>query len=250
MTSIRYSDTLPVHGLHWFTDIQSTSSLKLLYSEAFRIPNFYEAYYESYNSHKTNPDIGSERIRAIEIAWSHKISGSVFGNLSLYRFTIYDLIDQVLDESDGLTQFRNIGKATGTGAEYELRYKHPGNSTQAFLNFTLQRTIDNNTNEILSNSPSFLVKSGIVFNVSKYFNVVPEFFYETGRKTLSGNKTGDVYLFNLGINSCKFLKHFEASLKARNLFNIKYYAPAGNEHAQDKLVQDSRNIYLKLTAHF
>jgi hypothetical protein len=118
------------------------------------------------------------------------------------------------------------------------------------LNFTLQRTIGNNTDESLSNSPLFLVKSGVVFNVSKYFNVVPEFFYETGRKTLSGNKTGDVYLFNLGINSCKFLKYFEASIKARNLFNIKYYVPGGNEHVQDKLVQDSRNIYLKLTFHF
>ena len=226
------------------------SSLKLLYSAAFRIPNFYEAFYESLNVHETNPDIGSEKIRAIEIAWSQKISGSVFGNLSLYRFTIYNLIDQILDQSDGMTQFQNIGKATGTGAEYELRYKNPGNSNQAFLNFTLQRTIDNSTDEILSNSPSFLVKSGIVFKVSKYFNVVPEFFYETGRKTLSGNKTGDVYLFNLGINSCKFLKYFEASLKARNLFNIKYYVPGGNEHVQDKLVQDSRNIYLKLTFHF
>ncbi len=226
------------------------SALKFLYSEAFRIPNFYEAYYESNNNHKVNPDINSERVRTAEIAWSHKISGSVFGNLSLYRFTIFNLIDQVLDASDGLTQFRNIGKATGTGAEYELRYKHPGNSNQAFLNFSLQRAIDNNTNEVLSNSPSFLIKSGIVCNISKYFNVVPEFFYESGRKTLLGNNTGDTYLFNIGINSCKFLKHFEASLKARNLFNVKYYVPAGNEHVQDKLVQDSRNIYLKLTAHF
>lgn len=105
--------------------ISGASSIKLLYSEAFRIPNLYEAYYESYNSHKTNPDIKSERIRATEIAWSHEISGSVFGSLSVYRFTIYNLIDQVLDKNDGLTEFLNIGRATGTGAEYELRYKHP-----------------------------------------------------------------------------------------------------------------------------
>jgi len=95
-----------------------------------------------------------------------------------------------------------------------------------------------------------MVKSGIVCSFSKYFNLVPEFFYETGRKTLSGNKTGNVCLINFGINSCKFLKYFEASLKARNLFNIKYYAPGGNEHIQDGLIQNSRNIYVKLTAHF
>jgi outer membrane cobalamin receptor len=227
-----------------------SSSVKLLYSEAFRIPNFYEAYYESYNNHKINPDIKSEKIRTAEITWSHEISRSVFGNLSVYRFTIYNLIDQVLDKSDGLTEFMNIGKATGTGAEYELRYKHPANDNQAFLNFTLQRSVDNNSDQILSNSPEFMVKSGIVCSFSKYFNIVPEFFYETGRKTLAGNRTGNVCLFNFGINSCKFLKYFEASLKTRNLFNIKYFVPGGNEHVQDVLVQDSRNIYLRLTAHF
>lgn len=227
-----------------------SSSVKLLYSEAFRIPNFYEAYYKSYNVHKTNPDIKSERIRAAEITWSHKISGSVFGNLSVYRFTIYNLIDQVLDKNDELSEFMNIGKATGTGAEYEFRYKHPTNDNQAFLNFTLQRSVDNNSEQLLSNSPEFMVKSGIVCAFSKYLNFVPEFFYETGRKTLAGNKTGDVYLFNFGITSCRFLKYFEASLKAQNLFNIKYYVPGGNEHIQDELIQDSRIIYLKLTAHF
>ena len=75
-------------------------------------------------------------------------------------------------------------------------------------------------------------------------------FLRDREKNSSGNKTDNVYLVNLGINSCKFLKYFEASLKARNLFNIKYNVPGGNEHVQDKLVQDSRNIYLKLTVHF
>ena len=64
----------------------SSSSLKLLYSQAFRIPNIYESFYESYDSHKTNPDIRSEMIHATEIAWSHKLPGSFYG--SLYRFTI------------------------------------------------------------------------------------------------------------------------------------------------------------------
>lgn len=226
------------------------SSLKLLYNEAFRIPNLYESFYESINDHKSNPDIRSERIRATEFVWSHKLSGSFYGTLSLYMFSIVNLIDQVLDESDELTVFRNISKADGNGAEYELRYIHPVNKNQAFLNLTLQRTEDENTETILSNSPAFMVKSGFVFAVSKYFNVVPEFFYETGRRTLAGNKTGDIYLFNFGINSVKFLKHFEASLKARNLLNKKYYYPGGYEHVQDVLIQDSRNIYLKLTAHF
>jgi hypothetical protein len=120
----------------------------------------------------------------------------------------------------------------------------------AFLNFSVQRTMDDNISKVLSNSPEFMIKSGIVFPVSKYFNVVPEFFYETGRQTLQGNKTNDVFLFNLGINSHRFLKYFEVSLKVRNVFNTVYKIPGGIEHRQDALVQDSRNMYLKLSAHF
>jgi outer membrane receptor for ferrienterochelin and colicin len=227
-----------------------SSSIKLLYSQAFRIPNIYESFYESRNSQKTNPQIRPEKIRATELVWSHKLPGSFYGSLSIYRFSTIDLIDQVSDEIDSLSTFRNIGRATGSGAEYELRYIHPSNNDQAFLNFSLQRTTDDNTYKVLSNSPAFMIKSGLVFSVSKYFNVVPEIYYETGRQTLQGNMTNDVFLFNLGIISHRFLKHFEVSLKAKNVFNTVYKVPGGIEHRQDILVQDSRSIYLKLTAHF
>ena len=225
------------------------SSLKLLYSDAFRIPNFYESFYESYNSHVANPDIQSEKISAQELVWSHKLSKSLYGNLSIYHFLTFDLIDQHLHD-ENLTEFHNIGKAIGYGLEYGFKYKHPDNNSQAFLNLTLQSTLDKHTGETLSNSPAFMVKSGFIFPVTKYFYIVPGFFFETGRKTLAGNKTGNLYLFNLGINSVRFLKHFEASLKVRNLFNRAYYSPAGYEHVQDVLIQDSRNIYFKVTANF
>lgn len=225
------------------------SSLKLLYSEAYRIPNFYESYYESYNSHVANPDIISEKIRAGELVWSHKLLKTLYGNLSLYHFLFFNLIDQHFHDED-ITEFHNIGRARGYGLEYEFKYKHPVNNIQAFLNFTLQRALDENADMILTNSPSFMAKSGFVIPVSKYFSVIPEFFLETGRRTLAENKTRNLYLFNLSINFGKFLKHFEASVKARNLFNKKYYFPGGYEHVQDVLIQDSRNIYLKLTAHF
>lgn len=225
------------------------SSLKLLYSEAYRIPNFYESFYESYNSHMTNPNITSEKIRAGELVWSHKLSETLFGNISLYNFLFFNLIDQHLHEAD-ITEFHNLGRARGYGLEYEFKYKHPVNNIEAFLNFTLQRALDENSSTILTNSPAFMAKSGFVLPVTKYFNIIPEFFLETSRRTLSGNETGNLYLFNLGINSRKFLKHFDASVKAKNLFNIKYYFPGGHEHVQDVLIQDSRNIYLKLTAHF
>jgi outer membrane receptor for ferrienterochelin and colicin len=226
------------------------SSLKLLYGGAFRIPNVYESFYESFNSQKRNPDIKPERIHTLEMEWSHKLTPNLFGTLSFYSYLTFDLINQVIDESDGLTEFKNIGRASGHGAEYELIYRSTEGKYQAFINTAVQRTRDENTDNILSNSPAVLIKSGAVFPLTKFLSLVPEFNFETGRKTLQGNQTPDVYLFNFGINSVKFLKHFEASLRVRNIFDRKYYYPGGYEHVQDALVQDSRNICLKVTVNF
>ena len=225
------------------------SSLKLLYSEAFRIPNMYEAFYESQGSHKMNPDIKPEKIRAVELAWGHRISENFYGSLSAYRFTMFNLIDQTIDESDGLTMFSNLGKTQGTGLEVEFRYQ-PVNKTGGFLNFSLQNSKDLVLNKGLSNSPFLLIKTGCVLPVMKRFFIVPEMFYETGRATLSDSTTGSVFLVNLTIRTATFFKYFDMSVKARNLFDLKYYTPAGYEHHQDALIQDRRSIFLQLTAKF
>lgn len=226
------------------------SSLKLLYGEAFRVPTLYEAYYTSFDAHKVNPKIKSEKIHALELVWLHKLSGNLSGNFSLYRFTMRNLIDQITDPSDDLTQFRNIGEARGTGAEYEFRFKNESGKTDGFINFTLQKTIDAATDKTLSNSPSFLIKSGVSLLAFNRFTISPEVFFETGRKTLEGNRTNNVCIFNINIVTQQFLRHLELSVKANNILNTKYYIPAGNEFIQDVLIQNSRSIYVKLTARF
>lgn len=230
-------------------EYSKASSIKLLYSEAFRIPNIYESFYESEEDHKSNPDIKPEKIRAFELAWGHNISEQVYSSLSLYRFTMRNLIDLTLDETDGLTTFTNINEVTGTGIELELRYQM-SKRNNGFINMSLQKADDPNSGELLSNSPQILVKSGLVFPISRFLNLSPEFFYGSGRYTIDGKKTGDVYLFNLSVRTIKFLKYFDVSFKARNLFNQKYKYPGGYEHVQDALIQDSRSLFIQLNAQF
>jgi outer membrane receptor for ferrienterochelin and colicin len=230
-------------------EYSKASSIKLLYSEAFRIPNIYESFYESEGDHKSNPDIKPEKIRAFELAWGHNISEQFYSSLSLYRFTMRNLIDLTFDEADGLTTFTNINEATGTGLELELRYQS-SKRLNGFTNLSLQKADDPFSGELLSNSPQILVKSGLVFPVTRFLNFSPEFFYESGRYTLKGNKTGDVYLFNLSVRTIKFLKYFDVSFKARNIFNQKYKYPGGYEHVQDALIQDSRSLFVQLNAQF
>ncbi len=230
-------------------EYSEASSVKLLYSEAFRIPNIYESFYESEESHKSNPDIKPEKIKAFELSWGHKINERFYGSLSLYRFTMNNLIDQIMDEADSLTMFRNVNKARGTGMELELRYQS-SKRNYGFVNVSLQKADDPNSGKILSNSPAIMIKSGLVFPFSRFLNFSPEFFYESGRYTLAGNKTGEVYLFNLSVSTIKFLRYFDISLKIRNLLDLKYKYPGGYEHIQDALLQDSRSLFVQLNAQF
>lgn len=123
-----------------------------------------------------------------------------------------NLIDLTIDETDGLTMFRNINEARGTGLELELRCK-PSKRSNGFINFSLQKSDDPGTGELLSNSPEILIKSGLVFPFSRFLNLSPEFFYESGRYTLNGNKTGNIFLFNLSVRTIKFLKYLIYLLK-------------------------------------
>jgi outer membrane receptor protein involved in Fe transport len=225
------------------------SFLKVLYNHAFRYPNMYESHYESEIDHKSNPDIKPERIRAAEVEWGQEFSAGIFYTMSGYYYQMFDLIDQTLDESDGLTVFTNIGKATGYGIESEIRYQ-PDSGPRGYLNYSYQKTVDNETDKVLSNSPQNLFKAGLIFPFAKRFYLTPEFRYESGRMTLQGNKTGDVYLCNLSLRISEILGHLDINLKVRNIFNIKYGYPGGYEHVQDRLLQDSRSIFIQLSAKF
>ncbi|MGB4293175.1 MAG: TonB-dependent receptor [Bacteroidales bacterium] len=225
------------------------SVIKVLYNEGFRIPNIYEAHYESEGFHKHNPDIKPEKINAGEIAWINQISKSLTGSVSVYTYDIINLIDQYLDETDGLTSFKNIGKTRGSGIETEINFRH-NNSLGGYVNLTYQRTFDRIDKNVLTNSPGFMLKSGLTTMLCKFFTVSPEFYYESGRKTLSENTTGNLFLINFSVNTDNIFKFLDFSFKVNNLLNRKYYSPAGFEHAQDMIIQPRRNALIKLSVKF
>lgn len=224
------------------------SAIKAMYNEGFRIPNIYEAYYESEGFHKHNPGIKPEKINAGEITWINRISKNLTGTVSVYSFDIINLIDQYLDEEDGLTSFKNIGKTRGSGLETELNFRNKS-SLGGFVNLTIQKASDRIKKDILTNSPGYLFKSGLTVKPCKLFTISPEFYYESERKTLSGNTTGNLYLINFSINAEKIFKFLNISLKINNLLNYKYYSPACFEHVQDMIIQSGRNAFIKLSVN-
>jgi iron complex outermembrane receptor protein len=227
-----------------------SATLKFLYGRAFRAPNVYEANYEDpLFGHKINPDIKPEKIRTCEIVWEQRLSNELFGVISFYDYGMKDLIDQIMDESDSLTQFQNVGKVSARGLEFELQTLLK-NGLRGYVNYAFADAKDADLMEKLTNSPSHLAKLGLIYPFLKYFYAAAELQYETGRNTVQGTKTDPYFFTNINLSTRRLFNHLRISVLVRNLFNVKYKLPCGFEHRQPAIAQNGRNFGVKLEFKF
>ncbi len=228
--------------------ITKKSTFKLLYSKAYRTPNFYETEYEEVDYHKANSNINPEKIRTTELIWEFNPHNNFFTSIALYQYNMDELIDLALDNEDGLVYFQNLGEVRGKGLEVEIKYK-PQNKTTLFVNGTIQKSIDLNTKTKLTNSPKLLVKAGVIQSVSDLLTISPECFFESERKTIYGSKTDPFLIANLNLRSKMLFDHVTINCKVRNIFDTNYAYPGGFEHTQRSIIQNGRTFSLGLKVH-
>jgi iron complex outermembrane receptor protein len=223
-------------------------TVKLIYGEAFRPPNVYETYYEDVDLAKGNPDLDPERVRTMEVEWQRRLSGGLVGSIAVYRSRIEDLIDQELDESDGLLQFRNHETATSQGIELELSAR-AGERFGAYASIAQQSTEDTDGRR-LTNSPARQAKLGLSASLGSSWMGALEALLESGRETIQGTSTGAVSLVDANFTWTSEKRPVSLSLQVRNLLDETYFHPAGYEHVQTSLRQDGRSFTLRLGYRF
>ena len=229
----------------------SGGTLKLMYGKAFRSPNPFELYYNDNGfSTKSNPHLVSEAIRTYETVVEQRLGERLFGSAALFRYQIEDLISQTLDSEDGLLQFNNIDQAETKGGELSLRCQLTDAIVGAF-SYSYADARDATTDKWLSNSPRHLGKarlSGPCFWPQLWAGV--ELLYESDRRTLGGNTTGDVAIANVNISCRDVVKNWDFSLAVYNALDESYGVPAGAEHTQDEIPADGRAFRTKAVFRF
>jgi outer membrane receptor for ferrienterochelin and colicins len=226
-----------------------STTLKLLFGKSFRSPNPYELYYQSEYEAKSNPLLTPEKLFSEEIIWEQQLKGNMLLSASFYSFEMKNLINQELDSSDGLLQFRNAGKVRGRGLEIELRGSAAGNFN-GYINYSYQKTKNLMTGERLANSPAQALKAGLVVPLARCLYSGVEVQYYTRRRTVFGSTTESFVLTNVNISSRKFIDHLKFSLLIRNIFNTLYATPGGFEHIQKEIIQDRRNFTARIEYQF
>lgn len=222
------------------------STFKLLYGEAFRAPNAYEANYEDpLSGFKRGPSLRPEKIRTSEIIWEQKWGDYLFTTVDFYDYRMRNLIDQAIDPVDELIQFQNIGRVKAVGLELALNARWK-NGIWGYASYTFENPKDVILNERLTNSPKRIIKSGFSVPVMNLFMVSGSAQYETERTTVYGTKTDSYFLANFNIASDLLWDHLKVSLLVRNLFDTTYSLPGGFEHRQPAIIQDKRNFVVKI----
>lgn len=226
------------------------SILKFLYGSAFRAPSPFELYYQS-STNASNPDLVPEKMKTYELVFEQYLGNHFRATATGFYYKISNLIDQEeTSPGSGITVFRNLERIDSRGLEIELENKWE-NNVEGRVSYTLQRTKNADTNELLSNSPEHLAKLNIAVPLvgNKIFAGIEE-QYTGMRKTRSDEYTSDAFITNITLYSHRIIKGFELSASVYNLFDRKYADPVSADFRQQAIVQDGRTYRLKLTYAF
>jgi iron complex outermembrane receptor protein len=216
-------------------------TLKLLYGEAFRVPSPYERNY-----YPLTQDLRREHIRTFEAVWEERLADWLRGELSVYHYSTKDLIDTVVDETDGSAFFANRSHVDAPGFEAELEARLPS-GLSVWTNYALQ--LARLDDEELTNAPRHLGKVGVSAPLFASLRAMAEARHESGRLTLAGSRTDEVFVARTGL-SFDATHRVHASLVVENVFNAEYATPGGAEHIQSAIPQPGRNVRVGLGVRF
>ncbi|MFA6111457.1 MAG: TonB-dependent receptor, partial [Candidatus Latescibacterota bacterium] len=236
----------PRAALLWHPD--PATDVKLLYGWAFRTPTLYEVEYADPWQSKGNPELTTEKIRTGELVLDRRLGSALMTTASLYHYRIDDLIEQRIDSTDGLAQFRNTGQVDAYGLELEATFRLQIDLS-GFASGSWQRTTDRG-GERLPNSPSLLLKGGLSRSLGQRLVLATDWRRESGRLTLQRQAgaapvSTDAYLLgNLRLILRPLLSGRFARLAVTatvdNLLDTRYQSPGGAEHRQIAIEQDGR----------
>jgi len=218
----------------------TTTSIKLIYGQAFRAPSPYEFFLAG------NPNLKPETIKAPEFDLSHYFSQHLSVSANAFYNRIGDLIIQQTDAM-GNSFFANQGNVRTEGLEATMTGKWP-NGWEGRLAYTIQDSRNANPADPINNYPKHLPKINLVAPIyRKNFFVAFEARYMSNRETVLGGHVGGYFVSNATLSAANLVEGLDISFSAYNLLNRSYQDPGSAGLVENGLTQDGRTLRVKLT---
>ncbi len=249
----QYSDfggsTSPRTGLTWA--FMKDASLKLLYGEAFRAPNFMEMFIKNQPALQGNEDLNPETIKTYEAGLSYRFNKYVTSGLNYFYNDISDFIVlRPLSYSATTLRYENYGDGHVQGVEMETKVDIAGGN-YLFMNYSFQNPEDNHGNDLPSVA-QHKGNFGVNVHYWKYINTNVNTFI-SGRRSREAKDTRDdlpaYTLLNLSVIGKEFFRTMEVQGTVYNLLDKDYNDPGPASMSGD-LPRPGRSFFVGLSYQF
>jgi iron complex outermembrane receptor protein len=251
-----YSDfggtTNPRAALVW--EVRPDLTTKLMYGRAFRAPSFGEQYFQNNPLTIGNPNIEPETIDTYEVAFDYQPTSQLRTMVNFFTYKIDGLIEYVPDPAPATTKTaQNYKDQKGYGFELDVEW-------QAIDTFTLkgnvayQRSKDEDTGEIVPEAPELQFYANADWNFLPDWYLDAQYFWIGNRHRDAADARpaiADYDLVNLILRRKNILKHWEAAIWIRNLFDedIREPSPVPGTIPND-YPMEGRSIFGEVRVYF
>lgn len=185
-----------------------------------------------------------------------RITQALLLGISLYNYTVRNLIEQVEIPGQGGLHYANISAAAATGLEVQADFV-PAGPIAAHASFGVQNAHSEPADARLTNSPRYTGTMAVTARNGSGLQSAISVRTESGRLTLQGTETPAFVRTDVNIGYSPSMQHAPAwlrgaavSMRVTNLFDREYFAPGGIEHVQPAIPQDGRKVTLRLDWRF
>lgn len=251
-----YSDfegtTNPRIGLVW--NFLDNATLKLLYGQAFRAPNFQELYNINNTVLLGNPDLKPETIRTYEVGLGYNFTNRLNTNVNYFFNVIRDEIGIAPVSSSGdIPVHDNIGGSNIQGIEFEAKLSL-GNlwkDAYVFANYTYQDS--ESRGDPVPDVPKHKGNVGFNVGLTKYLNANIHAFISDERVRAEQDTRDDspgYAIVNLTLIAKEFFKKMKVKASLFNLLDKDYNDPAPINTIPTDLPRPGRTFFIGLEYGF
>ncbi|MGR3219558.1 MAG: TonB-dependent receptor plug domain-containing protein [Candidatus Anammoxibacter sp.] len=237
--------TNPRFGIVW--NFMDNATLKLLYGQAFRAPNFAELFGNDKFT-KGNPNLDPETIRTYELGLGYRFNENLGVNVNYFFNVMRDTID-LKPDARGTFVFDNVGGANVQGVEFEAKANFPDllDGVSVFVNYTYLDA--ESKGDPLPDVPKHKGNIGINGKPCKYLNANLHAFISGDRVREEADRRDDspgYALVNFTLTAKNFFKGFKVKASLFNLLDKKYDDPTPKDTIPTDIPRPGRTFYIEL----
>ena len=239
----------PRAALVWETFYNLTT--KLMYGSAFRPPAFVELYAKNNPSTLGNPNLRPETIDTYELAFDYQPTSRLRTVLSLFTYSIKDLIELVQDPGQTTWTAQNSRDQDGRGVELEADWEVLP-TFRLKSNIAYQRSTDARTDQVVADAPELQFYTNALWDFRPDWSLSGQYFWIGDRHRASGDTRPDIAdydLVNLTLRCKNIVGQWNAALAVHNIFNKDVREPSQAIIPND-YPMEGRSFWIELRYHF